>query len=94
MDDCPLVRLNRNLKIHKKFEEYGKVAIPIAEWSGFFESLAYLNREGGQIEIYCAIQDGFLFFSKTPFKRAAKSEPTQGGYSSDEPVRKKNISLL
>ena len=79
MDDCPLVRLDRNLKIHKQFEESGKVSIPIAEWSGFFESLAYLNREDGPIEIYCAIQDGFLFFSKTPFKRATKDDLTQGG---------------
>ncbi|HEV2663304.1 MAG TPA: hypothetical protein VG324_00220 [Blastocatellia bacterium] len=70
--DCPLVRLAKYRKLLKKFDETGKVAIPLDEWSGFFEALAYIDLEGGRKEIYCGIQDGYMFFSKTPLKRKSK----------------------
>ncbi len=71
MSDCPLVRLAQNSKILKKLESAGMVAIPVTEWLCFFEALAFLNREGGQRFLYCAIHKGHLFFSKTPFERKA-----------------------
>ena len=67
--DCPLVLLARNRKILKTFEDSGMVAIPVIEWLRFFETLAYINRESGLREIYCAIVDGYTVFSKTPIKR-------------------------
>jgi hypothetical protein len=68
MSDCPLVRLATNLKLLKQFEQTGQVVIPLTDWIRFFEALAFMNRDGHQ-EIYCAIMEGRLVFSKTPFKK-------------------------
>lgn len=68
MSDCPLIRLAYNRKILKQFDESGIVVIPMADWIRFFESLAFMNRDGHQ-EIYCAIVEGYLVFSKTSFKK-------------------------
>ncbi len=46
MDDCPLVRLANNRKILKKFEQTGKVAIPLSDWIRFFEALTMMTRDG------------------------------------------------
>jgi len=78
MSDCPLVRLATNLKLLKQFERTGQVVIPIADWICFFEALTFLNRDGGHREIYCAIDERYLLFSKTPIERKAKKGPTQG----------------
>jgi len=50
----PLVRLACNRKILKQSDESGIVVIPLANWIRFFESLAFMNRDGHQ-EIYFAI---------------------------------------
>src|SRR5262249_53365051 len=55
MDYCPLVQLARNRKLLKKFEETGRVTMPLTDWARFFEALAFMNREGSAREIYCAI---------------------------------------
>jgi hypothetical protein len=68
MSDCPLVRLATNLKLLKQFEQTGQVALPLTNWIRFFEALTFMNR-GGHQEIYCAIAEGRLVFSKTPFKK-------------------------
>ena len=78
MSDCPLVRLATYLKLLKQFEQTGQVVIPIADWIRFFEALTFLNRDGGHREIYCAIGERYLLFSKTPIERKAKERPTQG----------------
>lgn len=77
MADCPLVRLTENLKLLKQFEQSGQVVIPIDDWLWFFEALAFITRDGGQREIYCAIRTQCLLLSKTPIKRKAKRKPTQ-----------------
>jgi hypothetical protein len=53
MDVCPLVKLTKNRRTLKKFEETGRVALPLSDWLRFFEALTFLDREGGQREIYC-----------------------------------------
>jgi len=68
MTDCPLIRLATNLKLLKQFEQTGQVVIPLTNWIRFFEALAFMNRDG-HLEIYCAIMEGRLVFSKTPFKK-------------------------
>jgi hypothetical protein len=68
MSDCPLVRLASNLKLLKQFEHSGQVVIPVSDWIRFFEALAFLNRNGGHGEIYCAIGARYLVFSKTPIR--------------------------
>lgn len=68
MSDCPLVRLAYNRKILKQFDESGMVAIPLTDWLWVFETLAFINRDGHQ-EIYCGVVEGYLVFSKTPFKK-------------------------
>jgi hypothetical protein len=68
MSDCPLVRLATNLKLLKQFEQTGQVVIPLTNWIRFFEAPAFMNRDGHQ-EINCAIMEGPLVFSKTPFKK-------------------------
>jgi hypothetical protein len=68
MSDCPLVRLATNIKLLKQFEQTGQVVIPLTDWIRFFEALAFMNRNGHQ-EIYCAIVEGRLAFSKTPLKK-------------------------
>jgi hypothetical protein len=78
MSDCPLVRFATNLKLLKTFEQNGQVAIPIADWPYFFEALAFLKRNGGHRETYCAFAGEYLLFSKTPIERTAKKRPTQG----------------
>jgi hypothetical protein len=77
MSDCPLVRLAKNRAILKTFEQTGQVTIPLADWIRFFEALAFMTRNGGQREIYCAIVGEQLVFSKTPIERKAKKKPTQ-----------------
>jgi hypothetical protein len=69
MSDCPLVRLANNRKILKKFEQIGKVAIPISMWPWFFDALTTIARDGGHREIHCAILEGYLVFSRTPIAR-------------------------
>jgi len=68
MSDCPLVRLATNLKLLKQFEQTGQVVIPLTNWIRLFGALAFMNRDGHQ-EINCAIMEGRLVFSKTPFKK-------------------------
>jgi len=68
MSDCPLVRPATNLKTLKQFEQTGQVVIPLTYRIRFFEALAFMNRDGRQ-EIRCAIVEGRLVFSKTPFKK-------------------------
>ena len=77
MSDCPLVLFAKNLKLLKQFEQTGQVVILVADWIRFFEALAFLNRDGGHGEIYCAFAGDYLVFSKTPIERTAKKEPTQ-----------------
>jgi hypothetical protein len=77
MSDCPLVRLATNIKLLKQFEHTGQVVIPLSDWIRFFEALTFLNRDGGHKEIYCAIGERHLLFSKTPIERKAKERPTQ-----------------
>jgi len=74
---CPLVQLANNRQILKKFEESGMVAIPVSEWLRFFEALAFITREGGRREIYCAIIGGYTVFSKTPIKRRDDLTPAE-----------------
>jgi len=89
--DCPLVQLARNQKIRKQFEEAGMVAIPLTEWIRFFETLAFMHRDGGKREIYCAIVGGHMVFSKARFERKAEPKPEQielfdwGRNPNDEP---------
>jgi hypothetical protein len=52
--------------------------IPVSDWLRFFEALTFLNRDGGQREIYCAFAGEYLVFSKTAIERKAKKKPTQG----------------
>lgn len=68
MSDCPLVRLAAYIKLLKQFEQTGQVVIPLSDWIRFFEALAYLKRDGGQREIYCAFAREYLVFSKTPIE--------------------------
>ena len=78
MSDCPLVRLAKNLKLLKRFEQTGRVAIPIADWLCFFEAPTFLTRSGGQREIiYCAIGARYLLLSKMPIEWKAKKGPSQ-----------------
>ena len=74
---CPLVQLAKYRKILKKFEQCGAVALPRTDWLRFFEALAFITRESGRLEIYCAIGSGYLLFSKTPFKRRTDLRPEQ-----------------
>jgi hypothetical protein len=76
MSDCPLERLANNLKLLKKFDESGMVAIPLTDWILFFEALAFITRDGQQV-IYSTIAEGHLMFSKTPFKKKPDAEPKQ-----------------
>jgi hypothetical protein len=46
MDDCPHVRLANSRKLLKKFDESGKVAIPLDEWSSFLPVHLLLRRLG------------------------------------------------
>ncbi|HEU0174961.1 MAG TPA: hypothetical protein VFV58_11940 [Blastocatellia bacterium] len=75
MDDCPLVRLANNLKILQKFEQSGQVAIPLTDWLRFFEALTFINRDSSPQDIYCTIVEGYLVFSKTPFKKKPDAAP-------------------
>jgi len=68
MSDCPLVRPVTTIKLLKQFEQTGQVVIPLTDWFRFFEALAFMNRDGHQ-EIYCAVVEGRLVFSKTPLKK-------------------------
>ena len=68
MSDCPLVRPATNLKPLPQFEQTGQVVIPVTYRIRFFEALAFMNRDGLQ-ETCCAIVEGSLVFSKTPFKK-------------------------
>jgi hypothetical protein len=77
MDDCPLVRLAKNLEILKKLELSGQVAIPVTDWLWFFEALDYINRDSSPRYIYCTIVEGYLVFSKTPFKKKPDAAPKQ-----------------
>lgn len=77
MDECPLVRHVENLKLLRKFDQTGQVAIPISDWIRFFEALAFLAHGGGRREIYCAVGTRYLVFSKTPIRRMVKKEPVQ-----------------
>jgi hypothetical protein len=81
MSDCPLILLTTNLKHLKQFEQTGQVVIPLSDWIRFFETLAFLNRDGGRRETYCAFVGEYLVFSKTPIERTAKKEPTQSELS-------------
>ena len=78
MEECPFVRHVENLKLLKKFEQTGLVAIPISQWIRFFEALAFLAHGGTHREIYCVVGTRYVVFSKTPIKRMVKKEPTQG----------------
>jgi hypothetical protein len=78
MSDCPLVRHAENLKLLKHFKQTGKVAIPRSEWIRFFEALAFLNRDGDRLRIYCDFAGEYLLLSKTPIKWKPKKRPTQG----------------
>ena len=73
--ECPLVQLAKHRKILKKFEQNGRVAIPVSEWLRFFEALAFINREGGWREIYCTIGGGYAVFSQTHIKRRVDLRP-------------------
>jgi len=77
MSDCPVVRFATNLKLLKKFEQVGRVAIPITDWVYFFEALNFLSSDGGHTEMYCAIGSRHLYLSKTPIERKVKREPVQ-----------------
>jgi hypothetical protein len=77
MSDCPLVRHATNIKLLKQFEQTGQVVIPVDDWLYFFEALAFMRRDGGHREIYCAFAGEYLVFSKTPIERRAKKEPTR-----------------
>jgi len=66
MSDCPLVRLATNLKLLRQFEQTGQVVIALYDWIRFFDALAFINRDGGHREIYCAFAGEYLVFSKTP----------------------------
>jgi hypothetical protein len=66
MSDCPLVRLATNLKLLKQFEQTGQVVIALSDWIRFFDALAFINRDGGHRETYCAFVGEYLVFSKTP----------------------------
>ena len=70
------MRLVNNRKILKTFEQTGKVTIPISEWLFFFEALTTIAHDNGQREIYCAIGERYLVFSRTPIDREAKTGPT------------------
>jgi len=70
MYGCPLVRLAHNRKLLKKFDETGKVTIPLTDWIRFFEALAFMNQDEHR-EIDCVIAEGYLVFSKTPLRRYA-----------------------
>ena len=75
MDDCPLVRLAKNLKILQKYERSGQVAIPVTDWLWFFEALDYINRNSSSRDIYCTIVKEYLVFSKTPFEKKSDAAP-------------------
>jgi hypothetical protein len=77
MDECPLVRHVENLKLLKKFDQTGHVAIPISEWIGSFQALAFLAHGDGRREIYCAVETRYVVFSKTPIERKPKAAPRQ-----------------
>jgi hypothetical protein len=77
MDECPIVRHVENLKLLKKFDKTGQVAIPISEWIRLFDALAFLAHDGGQKEIYCAVGTRCVVFSKTPLERKPRTEPKQ-----------------
>jgi len=79
MDECPLVRLARSLKLLKQFEQTGQVAIPVTHWIQSFEALAFLKRAGGRREIYCAFTGERLLLSRALLERTEdEEEPTQG----------------
>ena len=75
MSDCPLVRLATNIKLLKQFEHTGQVVIPLSDWIRFFEALAFVNRDGGHREIFCAFAGEYLVLSKAPFEK--KPAPRQ-----------------
>jgi hypothetical protein len=77
MNECPLVRHVENLKLLKKFDQTGYVAIPISEWIWFFEALAFLAHDGGRREIYCAVGTRYVVFSKMPIERKPRAAPKQ-----------------
>jgi hypothetical protein len=74
VSDCPIVRLANNLKLLKKFDESGMVAIPLTDWIRFFEALALMTRDG-QLVIYSTIVEGSLVLSKVPFKKKSDVTP-------------------
>jgi hypothetical protein len=80
MDECPLVRLARSLKLLKQFEQTGQVVTPVTNWIHFFEALAFLKRAGGRREIHCAFTGELLLLSRASLERTGEEEeePTQG----------------
>jgi hypothetical protein len=78
MSDCPLVQRATNIKLLKQFEQTGQVVIPLDDWLYFFEALAYLKRDGGQREIYCAFEGEYLVFSRAPIEWNATKRSTLG----------------
>jgi hypothetical protein len=77
MSDCPLILFATNLKHLKQFEQTGQAVIHLSDWIRFFETLAFLNRDGGGRDIYCAFAGEYLVFSKTPIERTAKKGSPQ-----------------
>jgi hypothetical protein len=77
MSDCPLVQLATNRKLLKQFLQTGKVVIHLSDWIRFFEALAFLNRDGGHREIYCAFAGEYLVLSAMALERTAKKGPAQ-----------------
>lgn len=75
MDDCPLVRLAKNLIILQKFERSGQVAISVTDWLWFFDALTFINRDSSPRVIYSTIAEGSLVFSKTPFRKKPDAAP-------------------
>jgi hypothetical protein len=69
MGECPLVRHVENLKLLKKFDQTGHVAIPISDWIRFFQALAFLAHDGGWRQTYCAVGTRYVVFSETPIER-------------------------
>jgi hypothetical protein len=43
-----------------------QVVIALSDWIRFFDALAFINRDGGHREIYCAFAGEYSVFSKTP----------------------------
>jgi hypothetical protein len=68
---------NSKADMPNKQGQTGQVVIPVDDWLYFFEARAFLKRDGGHREIYCAIGRRYLLSSKTLTERKAKKRPTQ-----------------